>query len=78
MLTKIASAMSRMTQEERRALREKERQAAHERGETSMARLPDEGLSTGPIIARGGRENSANSIRNCAAIISTSARAMAS
>ncbi len=39
-----------MTQEERRALREKERRAAHERGETSMARLPEEGLSTGPII----------------------------
>src|ERR1700710_2651142 len=42
--------MSRMTQEERRALRENERRVAHERGETSMARLPEEGLSTGPII----------------------------
>ncbi len=39
-----------MTQEERRALRETERQEAHARGETSMARLPEEGLSTGSII----------------------------
>ncbi len=39
-----------MTQEERRALREDERRTAHERGATSMSRLPEEGLSTGPII----------------------------
>ena len=31
-------------------MREAQRQEAHARGETSMARLPDEGLSTGSII----------------------------
>ena len=35
---------------ERRALREAARQAAHARGETSSVRLPDEGLSTPSIV----------------------------
>ena len=36
--------------QERRALREAERQAAHARGETSSVRLPEEGLSTPSIV----------------------------